>query len=540
MPGNISFNYAIFQRLQAAYVAGSATATGFHMDPANPGGGFCLLYPGHPNGILGKIANSNTMGLAGLAPLAPTAAASPLYNMFSAALGAPDTIPNNVPVGGQMWPIMPPPEQVDPPPALGTQLDQLWLDFNAGSPQPLLNAFSQWIGNGTPDDSPQNGPLTQPGFSTLQPPPFAGAQTGFLFAASFAGDDGRRNGDGGTPPVQLSHVPPNFWATSQIFLYDAQGQYQTPMVLDANAEFYVCAVIGNSCPGQPAGRAFISALPINVICDAQCFNTFLSPAMPLPSLGNYDPMDANPTSEVYFLAPLSYGVAAFRFTVNSVFANLAAALQGVNLGGTLPADWLKAGHPCVKVLVTSGEAPNFFPPMGNVPLSIDSSPLYDRHIAQHNLAPFATALMAIKKPMWTNFILAQAGAGPNGLVVQAPGWPAEATRFYFAIPSAPYERYVAKGGHRGFEVVREGVPKPFPDGVILRQTTPGARLEIADHDPGHVRRVRHGPDRFFGMALGVEADPARLRDHRLGDVEVVHTAHDSTIVGGFSLRPTTG
>jgi methylphosphotriester-DNA--protein-cysteine methyltransferase len=79
----------------------------------------------------------------------------------------------------------------------------------------------------------------------------------------------------------------------------------------------------------------------------------------------------------------------------------------------------------------------------------------------------------------------------------------------FAIPSAPYERYVAKGGHRGFEVVREGVPKAFPDGVILRQTTPGARLEIADHDAGHVRRVRHGRDRFFGMALGVEATRRR-------------------------------
>ena len=49
-----------------------------------------------------------------------------------------------------------------------------------------------------------------------------------------------------------------------------------------------------------------------------------------------------------------------------------------------------------------------------------------------------------------------------------------------------------------------------------------------------------GPDRFFGMALGVEADPARLRDHRLGDVEVMHTAQDGNIVGGFSLRPTTG
>ena len=66
MPGNISFNYAIFKRLQGAYVAGIGTATGGHMDPANPMGGFCLLYSGHPNGILGKIANNNAMGLAGV------------------------------------------------------------------------------------------------------------------------------------------------------------------------------------------------------------------------------------------------------------------------------------------------------------------------------------------------------------------------------------------------------------------------------------------------------------------------------------------
>jgi hypothetical protein len=92
-------------------------------------------------------------------------------------------------------------------------------------------------------------------------------------------------------------------------------------------------------------------------------------------------------------------------------------------------------------------------------------------------------------------------------------------------------------------LVREGVPKPFPDAVILRQTTPGAPLVVADHDPG-ASRGRHGPDRFFGMALGVEGDPARLRDHRLADIEVVHTSHDrmsaGDIVGGFSLRPVMG
>jgi hypothetical protein len=88
---------------------------------APPSGWFfhcAFLHIPPPERHPGQDRQQQRDGLAGLAPLAPTAAASPLYNMFSAGLGAPDTIPNNVAVGGQMWPIMPPPEQADPPPAL--------------------------------------------------------------------------------------------------------------------------------------------------------------------------------------------------------------------------------------------------------------------------------------------------------------------------------------------------------------------------------------------------------------------------------------
>jgi hypothetical protein len=359
-----------------------------------------------------------------------------------------------------------------------------------------------------------------------------------LFVASFAGDDGRRFGDGAAQPVPLGHVPANFWATSQIFLYDENGQVQTPTFLDAGAEYYVSALIGNSSAGAPAGRAIFSSNPMHVLCDAQCFNSSFSPGVPLPSMGNYDPNDGNATYDQFVLAKQSYDVAAFRFNVGKVFSALATALQGVNLGGMTPSDWLKAGHPCVKVRVVSGEQPNYFPPMGNPPLTLDSNPRYDRHIAQHNLAPFNITLMAIKKPIWTNFIVAQAGLGANALGIQHAGWPVDAVRIYLAMPRAPYERYVAPAGHRGFEPVREGISKPFPDAVILRQTTPGAPLVIADHDPEAVRH-RHGPDRFFGMAIGVEGDPARLGDHRLGDLEVVHTEKGPAgdIVGGFSLRP---
>ena len=101
--------------------------------------------------------------------------------------------------------------------------------------------------------------------------------------------------------------------------------------------------------------------------------------------------------------------------------------------------------------------------------------------------------------------------------------PVEVARYYMAVPTVVYERYLAKGGsHRGFETVTD-VAKPFPEAVILRQTAPGARLEFADH-----RR-----EEFFGLALGVEI----LRETRMSDIDVVHMAHDGHVVGGFTLRP---
>jgi hypothetical protein len=540
MPGITSFNHAIFKRFQGAYVAGIGSPDGGHFDPANPYGGFSLLYPSHPHGILKTLGGGAPPGLAGLTPLAPTnnPTDSPLYNMFVPSFGPPNTIPANVSVGGKMWPVMPAPEP--PMSDTATQFDEMWIEFNTGNPPPLLTAFGNWISNGKKDDSPQSGPLTQPGLLNNPPPTFPSASTALLFVASFAKDDGRRFGDGEAQGVTLDHVPANFWATSQIFLYDETGIYQTPSFLNAGAEYYVSALIGNSSATGIAGRAVFKTNPMHVLCDAQCFNTFLSPGVPLPSLGNFDPADGNPIYDQFIMRSKSYEVAAFRFDVSKVFAALAAALQGVNLGGMTPAEWLKAGHPCVKVRVTSGEQPNFFPPMGNVPLTLESNPRYDRHIAQRNLAPFNMALMAIKKPIWTNFIVAQAAQGSNGLMLQHPGWPDDAVRFHLAIPRAPFDRYIAPAGHRGFELVREGLPKPFPDAVILRQTTPGARLVVADHDPGDARH-RHGRERFFGMALGIEADPARLHGHRLGDIEMVHSAHDGAgrqeIVGGFTLRP---
>jgi hypothetical protein len=227
----------------------------------------------------------------------------------------------------------------------------------------------------------------------------------------------------------------------------------------------------------------------------------------------------------------------FRFNVDAVFAGLKMALAQVPaamLGGLSPEQWLKDGHPCVKVRIMSGELANIYLPAGSAaaaPPTLDSLPPVDRHIAQRNLAPFDMAVMGLKKIQWTNFIVAQAGKGWNELTLQQ-ALPAEAFRFFFAVPRAAWERWIdprtSKGGVvRGLEVVHDVASKPFPDAVILRQTGP-VLLRIAEH--GHER------ERFFGLSFGIEGDPAALRRARDSDVSVIHESQDNGIVGGFTLQ----
>ncbi len=133
----------------------------------------------------------------------------------------------------------------------------------------------------------------------------------------------------------------------------------------------------------------------------------------------------------------------------------------------------------------------------------------------------------MKKLQWQDFMMSQAGKDANALAV-ATTLPAGAVRLLVAVPTAMYERYVAKGGsHRGFEPVKDVAGKPFPEAVILQQTVPGARLEIAEH----------AREPFFAMALGVELLKEVRPGDVLGDIAMVHTTHDGRVVGGFTLRP---
>jgi hypothetical protein len=530
-----SFYYAMFKRFQATFTSdvGYDSFGHYATDPMQLLGGFSLLDPDGANGLVKGTLSDAASGsglVPGSSPLAPigdnTPTDSPLYQMLAASIGPPGTIPDTVHVAGQDWPVMPPPEHIEAPPALGTQTNTFWLKANAGNPPPLINAFGQWLMAGRVDDTPKG--AISPAILAANPPPaFPGAKTALLFVASFPGDEGRRFGDGEPAPgVQLAHVPNDFWAHSQIFLCNDQGQVVMPPKL-ANQEYTVAAVIGNSSTGV-AGSSITASLTVTAQADVQCFHTYMNdPSVTLPSLGNLDPADTNPAYDPLLMRPKTWEVAGFRFNVKKVFSELASKLDPSKLGGKLPAEWLKEGHPCVKVRLFGGEQPNFFPPSDPDPPGLGTSPQLNRHIAQRNLAPFDTTLMAIKKPMWTDFIVSQAGHGLNALAIQPQNWPHEQARFWFGVPSRFYEHYVAKTGHRGFEVVKGGVPKPFPDCVFLRQTTPGAWLMIEDH-------AKEG---YFGMALGIEGDGAKLGRQRLGDVAVIHTAHDGRIVGGFSLRP---
>ena len=140
--------------------------------------------------------------------------------------------------------------------------------------------------------------------------------------------------------------------------------------------------------------------------------------------------------------------------------------------------------------------------------------------------------MAIKKPIWKKFIVAQAGAGVNGLSLQH-ALPLDAFGITLAIPRLAYERYIdpktSRGGAvRGFEVIgdkgREVGTRPFPgDTVFLRQTARGRRDPRRRPCPGQV--LRHGarPGGRSGAAQGRAGDrhldgPCRRRPRRGGRV----------------------
>ena len=538
MPGKTSFYYGIFKKLQAA--TGNIYAFGqehFNPDENDPelAGGFSLNAADSPFGVFGALSAAAPtypqynlqQGWQPLNPNSNDPLLNPLYVLLQASLG-PTPLPNTVNVNGQDWPVMPQPDFNQ---SIGSYAN--WKEFNQNNPS-IMQALGDWITAGKLDDTPKAANLKHTTLVANPPQPF-GFQKGsdffpILFIASFFGDDGRRPGDAGVPAVPGNHVPAHYWNTSRIFLTDEMGQTVFPQHLQPGEEYYVAVVIGNS-GNQAAGRIVGMGGKIVVVAEAQAFNSGWGPAVPpLPPLSNLDPTNIYPVYEQYHLGTTSYDVIGFRLNIDSVIAGLKKAIsdQGINLGGATVDEWLNDSHPCIKVLINSGEpASKYGPDPNNLP-NFNSDPQTERHVAQRNLAPFLIPANAGDKKMgWKNFMVAQMGDGPNQLAIEHTLSPNTFTT-YLAMPTATWERYVAKGKSEGFEVVREGVAKPFPDAVILRQTKGGARLAVANH----------AKEAFLGFALGIGWEPRRIRPAaRYSALSLVHYRQDGSIGGGFTLQP---
>jgi len=540
---NPSFYFAIFKRLQGC--DGGMADGSSHFDVGNLpelSGGFSLTDPHHLHGMFGTVTHvvggSLPPILDGKAVLTATAADSPLYVVLHACMLGQKPFVSN-PASFSDWPVMPNYGSV--------ASNTVWNESNSGG-NDLVGALKTWIDGGKPDDTPKPNALLRttltqlqasmarfPGIADFDKPPFV--QIPVLFVCSKSGDDGRRTGDLGVPAA--NSAPANYWATSPIYLLDPATGLQHQGDLKATETYNVAAVIGN-CGNWPAGRLAQGGTNITVRCDAEVFNSGFGPSFPLPSLSNLDPTGTAPVFEQWGLPPKSYDLVGFRFEVDSVFAGLAKALakavtdNSFNLGGfATPEAWLKGGHPCVKVYITGGETKSnltIHPKWNDVPVP-DTPIATNRHIAQHNLAPFAADVHADKKPKpkWKNFIAPQVGRGVTNRLVLEHALRVTDAQFYLAMPKATFEHYVRKGGAiRNLAEVHDVTDKPFPDAVILRETARGGEIVLAAHDK----------ELYLGLSLGIAV--AAERPAPLGEASIIHHAHDGTIAGGFTLNVVAG
>src|SRR5262245_3755047 len=365
MPGNISFYYAIFKKLQAA--TGNIYAFGQeHFNPDENdnelAGGFSLNAADSPYGVFGALSAAAPtyapmynlqQGWQPLNPNSNVPAENPLYVLLEAST-KPPPLPWTVPVNGQDWPVMPQPDG-----NMSINSYANWKEFLANG---IIASLGDWITKGKLNDTPKAPSLTHAALVASPPKAFGFAKANeffpILFVASFTGDDGRRPGDGGVPAVPANYVPAHFWNTSRIYLTDEQGKTVFPQHLQPTDEYYVAAVIGNS-GNNPAGRIVgPNNGKIVVVAEAQLFNSGWGPAAPpLPTLSNLNPASTYPVYEQYHLGATSYDVIGFRFNVDWVLAGLKTEIanQGINLGGLSVEEWLNDSHPCVKVLINAGE-----------------------------------------------------------------------------------------------------------------------------------------------------------------------------------------
>ena len=326
MSGAISYYFTLFKKFQVINHVPEGTAHGAGL------GGFNL---NDPNSVFG---NSNIGALLGATT---NPADSPLWAILnSRAAGNGAFTP--VTVGGNNWPTMP----ADP-------LNQAWMDLQVNPSPKLVDTFASWISTGKVNDIPAD-------IIATKPAPIGATDPGLIspFVCSMPGDRG----------IRPDGVPPNYWATSLIFLVDPNtGATVTPATLTGGSEYYLAAVIGNRGAQNSGIYNNPSATGIEATGVVMVWNTMDSPGVQLPALSNMDVSDKNGTYPQYFLNGGQYDVVGFRLNVQTVFDGIVAALtdavnNGLNLGGMTPEQWVKTqpAHLCAKVGVRlqGGAFPN--------------------------------------------------------------------------------------------------------------------------------------------------------------------------------------
>lgn len=519
-----SYYFTLFKKFQVLDHVPSKTIHGSNA----PSGSFDLKDPNAP--FVGS--NSGTpLTLGNFTP-----AQNPLWAVLnSRGLGNAGFTPVTISGGAQngtVWPTMPP----GSPPA--------WLEFQINPPaNKLVDVFGTWISVDHQLKDIPSGVIVQ------QPAAFPGGlEPGIKpFVCSMPGDQGTRPG-----------VPPNYWATSLIFLVDPNtGNIVTPGTLSPGDEYYLVAVMGNR--GQTNGGRYLNQPDaLQAAASVMVWNTIDSPGVQLPSLSNLDINDKNGIFEQYFLRSGEYDVVGFRLNVQTVFNGIIAALNDalVNtpnlLGGVPPEQWVKQqpAHLCAKVVVrVQGDN---FPSFGTTP---DQDP----RIAQKNLAPFDAAINANDPNPninWKSFVVGQPlfflikGGGKNTLILTVDKALRDGFQFHLAMPATTFEHFVRsmKGEMKGFKLtdVKEfaagkhgRAPLPFPAPVILSAHGEENSLEFGPMTEGH----------FAAMSLGIEHVPAKVPHGSKGDVTVTQQSMvarldrgsgcykiERAIVGGFTLQ----
>lgn len=496
-----SYYFTLFKKFQVLNHVPTAAVHG----SGTPAGGFNL---NDPNSAFGS---SNSGVLLGANP-----PSSPLW----AILNAKATGASSVTVAGVPWPAMP--QFITP----------AWTDFQLSAPAPkLVDVFATWITAGKVNDVPSSV------IGTMPAPIGGGLAAGVnLFVCSMPGDNG-------TNPV-----PSNFWATSLIFLVDpVTGNTVTPSEL-SSSEYYLTGVIGNR--GAAGGGRYLTSPVIEAAAWVMVWNTGMSPAVKLPSLSNLDLTSTNGVYDVYFLRSGQYDIVGFRLNVQTVFDGLVAAVtaSGMDLGGLTPEQWIHAqgAHLCAKVLVRTQN--DSWPAVADTPFT-------NRRIAQKNLVPFPIDL-AISDPdpniYWTNFVVGdvfsfmQHGGfderwGRHTLIIDTK-LPADALRFYLAVPKRSFARWFQKTSIKGFKAVAErslrGLKPPFPEHVILEVGGKENSIEIPALG-----------NEFLAMSLGIAYSVKRLKAGMQGPISVIQRTAvpkvdpkrecyeiEQVTVGGFTLN----